>query len=55
MASIFVVMIRSLLSQREERAVLRKVETEVLKLRDELESKGMDEVRFRMQQAMMMF
>lgn len=29
--------------QRAERAVLRKVETEVLKLRDELEAKGVDE------------
>lgn len=31
--------------QSAERAMLRKVETEILKLRDELEAKGIDEVR----------
>lgn len=34
-------------NQSAERAVLRKVETEILKLRDELEARGIDEVGFR--------
>lgn len=40
------ILLMSNCSQRAERAVLRKVETEVLKLRDDLEAKGLDEASF---------